>query len=676
MNGTSFKYYKTDKTTDSPLGEVNLLMASAKDEGNNRFSLVLPQRKYVFECKNAAELQRWMKAIQDATVNLYNNLKAGESSKKKDSKDVSKFAENKQRVLDLMKSGPGNQICADCGKPNPRWASVNLGVFICLECSGIHRSLGVHISKVRSADLDEWEDWQVEVMTSKGNRLQNEIYEKKGVGEIKPGPEASAVERDRYIRQKWVACAFADPSRVEKPAKDMRLSVAAPVRLYREGFLTKQGHKRKNWKKRWFVLKDNELSYYEQRGDEDAKGRIPLDDPTVSVQALSGGPYPFMFEVTIGDVPYAMYAQDEKERCEWIDTIERVIQKNVPLDDEEDEGSMEAEQQQQDQHQDEDADFLVVPAISSKPSGPPILDEQAVLNDRRDMEGIMHKMGELDWKTAYFILSQSDLYYFVPSSMEIAGVVCVKGCAVKSVAKRADRSFCFLVTVPGEKVALFAVDTAEEQRNWMEAVSNAASKQSRMNRSFSLGLEGMNAASPPKQQQQQQQQQQPDLSPTRQLPSPRQQQQKQQQQQQQQQQQVLAPTPSSRQPVPAKRLPDNPLVKSDNGLPSAAKPRLSPRPVSVDPSTAASLTSPRKGPPAGAVSVMPSSLPSSGITLKKAPVPGGPAPKKMPVAPSKTAPPAPPKKPLPGPPPKKAPPQLQDAKVNKKLRKKERSRER
>ena len=115
MNGTTFKYFKTEKAA-TPLGEVNLMMASAKDEGSNRFSLMLPQRKYVFECKNAAELQRWMKAIQDATVNLYNNLKAGESSKKKDVKDVSKFAENKQRVLDLMKTGPGNQVCADCGK--------------------------------------------------------------------------------------------------------------------------------------------------------------------------------------------------------------------------------------------------------------------------------------------------------------------------------------------------------------------------------------------------------------------------------------------------------------------------------------------------------------------------------------------------------------------------------
>ena len=51
----------------------------------------------------------------------------------------------------------GNDKCADCGSKKPKWASINLGIMLCIECSGIHRSLGVHISKVRSVTLDDWD---------------------------------------------------------------------------------------------------------------------------------------------------------------------------------------------------------------------------------------------------------------------------------------------------------------------------------------------------------------------------------------------------------------------------------------------------------------------------------------------------------------------------------------
>ena len=54
-------------------------------------------------------------------------------------------------------NAPGNDKCADCDGENPNWASINLGIMLCIECSGIHRSLGVHISKVRSVTLDDWD---------------------------------------------------------------------------------------------------------------------------------------------------------------------------------------------------------------------------------------------------------------------------------------------------------------------------------------------------------------------------------------------------------------------------------------------------------------------------------------------------------------------------------------
>lgn len=58
-----------------------------------------------------------------------------------------------EKPLDALKTVPGNDKCADCGSPEPDWASLNLGVLICIECSGVHRNLGCHISKVSYGSL-------------------------------------------------------------------------------------------------------------------------------------------------------------------------------------------------------------------------------------------------------------------------------------------------------------------------------------------------------------------------------------------------------------------------------------------------------------------------------------------------------------------------------------------
>ncbi|KQJ99167.1 ADP-ribosylation factor GTPase-activating protein AGD3 [Brachypodium distachyon] len=84
-----------------------------------------------------------------------------------------------EKPIDLLRKVDGNTICADCGAPEPDWASLNLGALLCIECSGVHRNLGVHISKVRSLTLDVrvWEPSVINLFQSLGNMFVNRVWE-------------------------------------------------------------------------------------------------------------------------------------------------------------------------------------------------------------------------------------------------------------------------------------------------------------------------------------------------------------------------------------------------------------------------------------------------------------------------------------------------------------------
>uniref|UniRef100_A0A0D9VDD8 Arf-GAP domain-containing protein n=1 Tax=Leersia perrieri TaxID=77586 RepID=A0A0D9VDD8_9ORYZ len=107
-----------------------------------------------------------------------------------------------------------NRICADCSAPDPKWASANIGVFICLKCSGVHRSLGTHISKVLSVTLDQWGDNEIDNMIEVGgNSHANAIYEAfLPQSYSKPHPDSTQEEREKFIRSKYELQEFLEPS--------------------------------------------------------------------------------------------------------------------------------------------------------------------------------------------------------------------------------------------------------------------------------------------------------------------------------------------------------------------------------------------------------------------------------------------------------------------------------
>merc|ERR1712137_1137703 len=113
---------------------------------------------------------------------------------------------NQSSILKMMYDIPGNDHCADCNEREPTWASINLGILICLNCSGVHRSLGVHISKVRSLTLDIWDLETLMHMLKLGNAKMNALFEANSSNPgdlIKPTLGSPRTSREAWIIAKY-----------------------------------------------------------------------------------------------------------------------------------------------------------------------------------------------------------------------------------------------------------------------------------------------------------------------------------------------------------------------------------------------------------------------------------------------------------------------------------------
>uniref|UniRef100_A0A3B3ZL34 Arf-GAP with coiled-coil, ANK repeat and PH domain-containing protein n=1 Tax=Periophthalmus magnuspinnatus TaxID=409849 RepID=A0A3B3ZL34_9GOBI len=191
------------------------------------FEVVSPTKSCMMQADSEKLRQAWIKAVQNSIATAFRDK--GEDADKLDRKSststgsLDSGGETKERslkgenALQKVLAIPGNSCCCDCGQPDPRWASINLGITLCIQCSGIHRSLGVHFSKVRSLTLDTWEPELLKLMCELGNKVINQIYEarREELGARKPNPGDPRHEVEAYIKAKYVDRRF-----VRRPTDD------------------------------------------------------------------------------------------------------------------------------------------------------------------------------------------------------------------------------------------------------------------------------------------------------------------------------------------------------------------------------------------------------------------------------------------------------------------------
>uniref|UniRef100_A0A2P2MHC3 ADP-ribosylation factor GTPase-activating protein AGD4-like isoform X3 n=1 Tax=Rhizophora mucronata TaxID=61149 RepID=A0A2P2MHC3_RHIMU len=252
-NSGVFARFRSRHSHASSLGErsldcrmVDLQTSTIKMDAEDMdlrlcFRIISPLKTYTLQAENGADRIDWVNKITGVIASLLNShflqephsalkcLAISESTSGA-SCDVQQLDSHQQEdddikiniadsVYSILRKIPGNDLCAECGAPEPDWASLNLGILLCIECSGLHRNLGVHISKVRSLTLDVkvWETTILELFQTLGNAYCNSVWEgsllnTEGVDKTdtvllsvrKPRPKDAIYCKEKYIQAKYV----------------------------------------------------------------------------------------------------------------------------------------------------------------------------------------------------------------------------------------------------------------------------------------------------------------------------------------------------------------------------------------------------------------------------------------------------------------------------------------
>lgn len=266
--GKLSEYSNWKQNLDLHIDPIDLRMASVREARNSErrfcFEVITPQFKRIYQATSEEDMGNWIKAINNALQSAvegrgvsspppvaksdptagrdigsvltgksssYSGQHSHSSGSNNNNSNVSRrttvggrpsyvrsdsnsFEENPSRLLQVVREADrGNNWCADCGSASKvEWVSINLGIILCIECSGIHRSLGTHVSKIRSLTLDinSFSNDIVEILLQIGNRVSNLIWEATLDQSQKPNESSTREQRLNFITAKYCEGAYVE----------------------------------------------------------------------------------------------------------------------------------------------------------------------------------------------------------------------------------------------------------------------------------------------------------------------------------------------------------------------------------------------------------------------------------------------------------------------------------
>ncbi|EAT88563.2 hypothetical protein SNOG_03358 [Parastagonospora nodorum SN15] len=236
--GKLSEYTNWKQSLELHMEPIDLRMASVREARNADrrfcFEVITPQYTRVYQATNEDDMKSWINAVNNALQtavetagkspslsshrNNYNSKAPARHATVGDrpsyGREPSNTGEEGKLLKQVRDAEPSNKVCADCGSEiKVDWVSINLGIIICIECSGIHRSLGTHITKVRSLTLDvtSFTPDIVEILLKIGNRISNLIWEARLDPAQKPGPMSTREQRLHFITAKYSDRAYVSP---------------------------------------------------------------------------------------------------------------------------------------------------------------------------------------------------------------------------------------------------------------------------------------------------------------------------------------------------------------------------------------------------------------------------------------------------------------------------------